>query len=266
LLSVTGKNRQALAQQAQKLSSDTILAGLDVLATAKTRLRGTSHGRVVLEIALVRLCNLENLVSLSQLAQTFANGAAVSGVPAAAPRVGNTAAVAPEKKKVEDEPAASVETVELRPENLGAIRQQLVTKAGLTIGNELRRVISLAISAPNTLVFQVPSRYNLRDDQVFEGKRRAEIEELTTAVVGQPCQVRVEIVADPAHGQTATAAIAPDEAPHVKARRQRAEVMQMPLVAKAAAVLGAQIVGVDDDFGKELPATAGPLADLPEEE
>jgi hypothetical protein len=52
----------------------------------------------------------------------------------------------------------------------------------------------------------------------------------------------------------------------VKARRQRAEVMQMPLVAKAAAVLGAQIVGVDDDFGKELPATAGPLADLPEEE
>jgi len=266
LLSVTGKNRQALAQQAQKLSTDTILAGLDVLANAKTRLRGTSHGRVVLEIALVRLCNLENLVSLSQLAQTIANGTAVSGVPAPSPRAGNTAAVAPEKKKVEDNAVTTGETVELRPENLGAIRQQLVTKAGLTIGNELRRVISLAISAPNTLVFQVPSRYNLRDDQVFEGKRRAEIEELTTAVVGQPCQVRVEIVADPAHGQTATAAIVPDEAPHVKARRQRAEVMQMPLVAKAAAVLGAQIVGVDDDFGKELPATTGPVADLPEDD
>lgn len=270
LLSVTGKYRDALVQQANKLSSDTILAGLDVLATAKSRLRGTSHSRVVLEIALVRLCQLENLISLSQLAQSLANGAAGSGAPVASlglSRSGVSApAVAGEKKKVADDSAAEGEKMPLRPENLGAIRQQLIKKSGLTIGSELRRVISLAISAPNTLVFQVPSRYNLRSDQVFEGKRRAEIEELATAVVGQPCQIRIEIVADEANSHAATPGLASEEAPHVRARRLRAEVMQMPLVTKAAQVLGAQIVGVDDDFGKSPTANAAPDAELPEEE
>jgi DNA polymerase-3 subunit gamma/tau len=270
LLSVTGKHRDALVQQAKKLTSDTILAGLDVLSTAKTRLRGTSHGRIVLEIALVRLCQLENLISLTQLAQTLANGAVPSGSSGSAPtaaRAGVTpSAIGAEKKKVEDDAAAEGETVPLRPENLGVIREQLVKKSGLTIGSELRRVISLAISAPNTLVFRVPSRYNLRSDQVFEGTRRAEIEELTATVVGQRCQVSVEIVAEEVVGQAAPVSIATEEAPHVKARRQRAEVLQMPLVAKAAEVLGAQIVGVDDDFGKALPANAAAGAELPEEE
>ncbi|MCI0684013.1 MAG: DNA polymerase III subunit gamma/tau [Gemmataceae bacterium] len=258
LLSVTSKHRDALAKHAQQLSADTILAGLDVLATAKTRLRETSHIRVVLEIALVRLCHLENLVSLSQLAQSLANGGVVAGAAAPAntarPAL-SPAAPAPEKKKPDD--AGQVELIALRPENLGVIRQQLISKAGLTIGGELRRVTGLAISAPNTLVFQVPGRYNLRSDQVFEGKRRAEIEELTAAVVG-PCQIRVDIVADEANGQPATAGAAPDEAPHVKARRQRAEVLQMPLVAKAVETLGAQLVGVDDDFGKAATPDAVP--------
>ncbi len=76
-LSITGPHLAALRQQAESLGLDTILAGLDVLVSAKARLRGTVHTRVVLEMALVRLAQLESLVPLSQLVQWVTqNGAA----------------------------------------------------------------------------------------------------------------------------------------------------------------------------------------------
>ena len=73
ILSVTGPHCQVLKQQAGRLKPDTVLAGLDILATARTRLRSTSQGRVMVEMALVRLSRLEDLVSLSQLAQWAAS-------------------------------------------------------------------------------------------------------------------------------------------------------------------------------------------------
>ena len=48
---------------------DTILAGLDVLSSTRARLRNSNHGRVLVEMALVRLGRLDDLVSLTQLAQ-----------------------------------------------------------------------------------------------------------------------------------------------------------------------------------------------------
>ena len=51
------------------LTLDTILAGLDVLTTTKSRLRTTGHGQVLLETAVVRLSRLDELVPVAQLAQ-----------------------------------------------------------------------------------------------------------------------------------------------------------------------------------------------------
>ena len=44
ILSVTGSQCQVLKQQAGRLKTDTVLAGLDILVTARTRLRSTSQG------------------------------------------------------------------------------------------------------------------------------------------------------------------------------------------------------------------------------
>src|SRR5437588_3981791 len=75
-LSMTVKQRTILKQQADGMTPDTILAGLDVLVSSKSRLRFTSHGRIVFEMALVRLCRLENLVPITQLVQWVSeNGA-----------------------------------------------------------------------------------------------------------------------------------------------------------------------------------------------
>jgi DNA polymerase-3 subunit gamma/tau len=83
-LSVPSRHREALARQAAALPLDTILAGLDVLSTTKARLRGSSHGRVLAEMALVRLGRLEDLRSLTQLAQLLGNGEPAASRPGAA--------------------------------------------------------------------------------------------------------------------------------------------------------------------------------------
>jgi DNA polymerase-3 subunit gamma/tau len=260
--SVTGQHREALRKQAQTLQPDTVLAGLDILVSAKTRMGETMHGRVVLEMAVVRLCRLDDLAPLNQLAQWVAgNGegprpAASTGAPASvgaaasAPR----ASTEPEKKKIDDEPSGTGVGLALIADNLQAIWQQVLLQTGFVIASDLRRISSLAISGPNTLVLALPGRYNLRGDQFLEPARHAQVEALLRQITGQPCQVRVEVVADPGNGsEAASAAVTPSVQ---RTRRLRAEMMEYPLVQKAADVLGAQIVHVDEEFGK---ATAAPL-------
>jgi DNA polymerase-3 subunit gamma/tau len=271
-LSVTGKHREALKQQAAVASPDSILAGLDLLAAAKSRLRGTSHARVVVEIALVRICQLEHLVALSQLAQWLGKDA--GGGPRPLPTAtangpqaqsgASASTAAPEKKKPDAE-AELDDRVTLAPENVPAIVQQLISKSGLTLGAEIRKALRVAISAPNTLVFHFPTRYNPRGEQILEGERRTEAEMLLGKITGQACQVRVEVAEDEAGGQAGAAVATQTESPSQRSRRQRSELMQAPLVSKAASVLGAQIVGVDDDYGQVSASPSGPAPESSED-
>jgi hypothetical protein len=227
----------------------------------------------VIEIALVRLCQLDNLIPLSQLAQWLAKDGAASSpasrnatVNSVTRTVVSATASEIEKKKLDGAESTERELIPLAPENTEAIRQQLIAKAGLALGSELRRISNVAISGPNTLVLHFPARYNQRGDQILDGTRRAELEELLRGITGQACQIRIEFVAEQANQQSNGAAAPPADAPYQKARRQRAELMQLPLVSKAMDVLGAQIVGVDDEFGKEVgvKTAAGSLTESAE--
>src|SRR5262245_142288 len=68
LLSVSSTERNRLAEQAERLPLDFIFAAADILAETKSRLRGSSYGRILLDIALTRIANLEDLTSLDELA------------------------------------------------------------------------------------------------------------------------------------------------------------------------------------------------------
>jgi DNA polymerase III subunit gamma/tau len=273
-LSVTGQNRETVRKQAAALQPDTVLAGLDVLVTAKNRMRTTMHGRVVLEMAVVRLCRLDDLTPLGQLAQLVTSGAVAVGngapstarTPASAP-LPSVAPVSPaEKKKLNaDEPSSAV-SLTFSEGNLQTIWQQVQLQAGFVIASDLRRVQNVAISGPNTLVLRFPSRYNLRSDQLLEPTRQTAVEALLAKITGQACQVQVELVAAPENGD-ATHPVPASASPSLhRTRRLRAEVMEYPLVQKAVDVLGAQIVHVDEEFGKNVGRAATPSASEPDEE
>ncbi len=84
-----------LQQAASDLGLPTILAMLQILDHTQGRLRMTTSSRTLVELALVRLCCLENLSSLSSLIRQVADGSMrLEGTPAAPSGSASTASAA----------------------------------------------------------------------------------------------------------------------------------------------------------------------------
>ena len=79
LLAVTTRQKPRLQGIVDRWSIDAIMAALQILAEARSRMRGVSHARLLAELALVRVARLENLSDLSNMVQRLA--AIESGAP-----------------------------------------------------------------------------------------------------------------------------------------------------------------------------------------
>jgi DNA polymerase-3 subunit gamma/tau len=69
LLAISPRNKPQLKRIVERWTQDSILAALQVLQECRARMRGSIHGRLLLETALVRVARLENLTSLSTLVE-----------------------------------------------------------------------------------------------------------------------------------------------------------------------------------------------------
>ena len=82
------RNCQGLAK---RLGLETTLAAMQILDQAVTKMRHSVQARVLLEVALVRICQLEDLEELAQLAAQLQAG---GQLPASARRTTGPAATA----------------------------------------------------------------------------------------------------------------------------------------------------------------------------
>jgi DNA polymerase-3 subunit gamma/tau len=264
-LNVAPRQRPTLCRQAAGLPLDTILAGLDILSATKARLRGSSHGRVLLEMALVRLAHLEDLVPLTQLAQWLgqpqtgqaARPAPPSSANSAGPRPGVIQPPeAPKKKPLTDvEPARTGGATSLAAESLAQVWQEVLAQVGVLLANELHKAGLPAISGPNTLVLQFPSRYNLSREHCQNPTNVTRIEDTLKKVTGQVWHLRIESVSEAGVSEPPGTNGRDIETPISQSRRQRQEAMQLPLVKRVMEVMGAQILGVDEGFGSAQNGT-----------
>jgi DNA polymerase-3 subunit gamma/tau len=72
LLAVTPRQKPRLQQFIERFPVDAILAALQILDHHRTRLRGSLHGRLLVEMAMVRIARLEDLESLDVLVERLA--------------------------------------------------------------------------------------------------------------------------------------------------------------------------------------------------
>jgi DNA polymerase-3 subunit gamma/tau len=264
-LSVTARHRPNLLRQAESLELDTILAGLDVLASSKARMSRSSHGRVLAEMALVRLARLDNLVPLVQVAEWLNQGkadGASNRTPPARPVTAATGgphpAEPPEaaKKKAPVPAEAPVPVVKradpahvtpLGPDSLPQLWPEVLAQIGPMLAAAVEKAGAPAISGPNTLVLSFPSGYNHQRESCQEPARVARIEEALRKLTGQSWGLRIESVEDA--GCADPPATDNTENSLTRNRRPRAEVEQEPLIQRAADVLEARFVQMDDGFG-----------------
>ncbi len=75
LLSVAPGSREVLAGQSDKWGLQTIVAAMQILSDAKTRMQRVTYGRALAELALVRVAMLEDLVEIESVIEQLRSGA-----------------------------------------------------------------------------------------------------------------------------------------------------------------------------------------------
>ncbi|MBX9581610.1 MAG: DNA polymerase III subunit gamma/tau [Gemmataceae bacterium] len=263
--------REVIRRQAGSGMLDTVLAGLDVLTTAKARMRGTGHTQVLLEMAIVRLARLDELLGVGALLR---GGAAPPdgsrGVANDPSKKNGRAAPSPglNGHAQQSDAANGDEPIPFTPEMLNLIWGQVGRIVGEKfpfLGNHLKFALSPAIFGPNTLVIRYLPRYNQPYEACASEANIQRLQDALRAVTGQPVAVRVELAAGP------DAPPEPDRpaitaGPPAAARRQ--QLLDLPLIKKAREALGAQVTRIDDGFlpapQPRPPAQTGPDADTPD--
>jgi DNA polymerase-3 subunit gamma/tau len=259
-LNAPSRLRDGIAAQAATISLDTILAGLDVLQTTRTRLRSSSHGRVLMEMALVRLSRLDDLISLSQLTQMLQGGEAAAS-PSPRPVTGPVLASVEAAKKKSLELTERDGPTPLTADTLADVWGAVLSQVGPFLGKELERAGLPAISGPNRLVLQFPAAYNRQCEFCSDPARLNRVLDALERLTGETWELRLEIAA----GRNGHAAA---ERPIPAVVMAAPPVLTHPLVQSAIDLLGAKLLRVDDGFGRPAdaaPADAEPPDPDPEE-
>jgi len=185
-----------------------------------------------------------------------------------APSTKSTSVIAPPegvKKKPDPAGEKSQAAVSCDAQSLPTVWSQALGHMPGFFANALERAGLPAISGPNTLVLRFPADYNSEREYCQDSVRLARLEQVLAKVTGAKWSLRVEAAPQ---GTTPSPAPTSEDgtAQLSRARRQRVEATQEPLIKRALEVLEAQIVSVDDGFGTNPSAsTDRPEAEASEE-
>ena len=186
LLAATPSQRARLQAVTARWPLDSVVAALQILAEARGRLRGSPHGRTLVELALVRVARLENLSEIGDFVARLA--ALEAGSPLPTPAVKKKLAsveppspppkVAPEANGPAATPLPTAPAAP--PFDREAARQlwpELIRKVGVRLGVPLSRVLPTALEPPEVLVVALGAGYNWVADECDTPEARAKIEQ-----------------------------------------------------------------------------------------
>ena len=248
LLAASPAQKPRLDALAGRWGLDTILAAQQVLAEARGRLRGSPHGRLLVEMALVRVARLEDLAEVGQLVARLAaleagapmptNGVAAPAAPAvkkklAPPEAAPTAVARPVDGQAPPRPAPTADGP-IRVEDALGIWKELVEVLDPRLGGPLAKVRPSAISGPNILVIPVPSEYNWVADACDRDESRPKIEAALGRLLCRPAAIRFEKAAP-----DAKARVEPAPAPRPD------DLAQDPMVQKVSELFEARLVRIE---------------------
>jgi DNA polymerase-3 subunit gamma/tau len=272
---VSAAYRQHLLQSVGVISLDAILAGLDLLATTKARLRSTTLGQVLVELAIVRLSRLSELLSVGELAAWLSQGGGSAPAGSPSPLPAAVPSASPAKKKGLIEAAAALvasvgSTAAPAPAAMPAapaeipfekVWENVVQEMGAISARYLKVPnISIANSRPNELEIHFPYEYTTAFDHTRSEQNLELLRKLLHQQTGKRWDIKVAL------RQADDPAVPPSESP--KVLRQN-DLLKVPFFRNIVEVLGAQIVRFDPQFEltapRREPAAPATLPDDPDE-
>lgn len=262
LLHTAAGEYETLADAGKRLGIETTMAVIQILDQCITRMRQSTHTRTLLEIALVRICNLESLDDLATITAQIRAGTAPSlpqsnrpsapmaNVPpttqasgSQSPAPSTPSQPAPQKKTEKPEDPPSSPTVpngsafQLTADSANSIWQQAIAQIEDMTADYAGFCDRVAISAPNRLVASFKASYTLQKESCEKPDRKARIEQALQRVTGQQIQVDFEVRREQGGGSQR-----PQPRPSMQQRRR--EIEKLPLVKQAIEVFEAEITRV----------------------
>ncbi len=249
---------------------DSILAAQQILAETRSRLRGSPHGRLLVELGLCRVARLEDLSELGDLVARL-SGLEVHPAPDSGSGTRQAGGTAEKKKSVGAEPPRQP-SIESRPrreelassatpqpsidsplnrangthsvqidgspltlEAVVAIWDVLVDQLGPQLGPRLRNLPPTAIPETNVLAIGVPENYNWAADLCDTSEGRLKIEAQLLGLTGHPLRVRFDRKASTArHGSEALSTTKADPG-----------LVDDPMISKVVELFEARLIRVE---------------------
>ncbi len=276
LNSVSSDHRSTVEQHAKVWGLQTVLAALQVLSETRSQMARVSYGRVLAELALVRISLLENLEELAQIAKALTGQNGKLSLPIASSGSGQSvleAKTAPiseskeaktgvpepvsrEKKNVNPDqstqsvskPAVSPPDLSKSPEEIQKdLLPQVLSQIDDKIAGHLKTLGAIAISGPNHLDLRFPRSYDFSKRICEKNENREQLQRIFSRILGHPVQISISFLLEesPSHTQTTDqkprTTAAPDPETH-------------PFVSRVIQVFGASLVSVESHAKPAAPS------------
>ena len=239
-----------VVEAGKRLGVDTLLAIMQILDQTLSRMRYSTQGRILAELALVRIGHLENLDALLELIAQLRSQPAGAVAQAASPKKKLEPPIAPPSATAQPSGAtgsasASADTqtvVPLTEENAVEVWSQALERLSGMAADQARHFDSTAISAPNHLVIRFKAGYAVCKSACERPEQVARFEQALAEVTGQRIRVAFALTAEDPSEPASSSAPARVASPH----QRLLEVMQNPFVHRAGELFGAQPLRVDE--------------------
>lgn len=201
LLGVSPDARPKLKNQAESWGLNTILAALQILSETRSQLTRVTYGRVLAEMALVRIALLENLNELDAVIRGLAEGNGKVSLTAKPARAAQSKPTPPEKKNVSpDDPPPSAVNPGVSPTPPAPKRvplealvlPQLIDTVEDKVQAHLKAAERLAISGPNRLDIFFDESYDFSRQACERVENLSQIQAAATRLVGEPVTVNIQ--------------------------------------------------------------------------
>ncbi|MCR4411982.1 MAG: DNA polymerase III subunit gamma/tau [Thermoguttaceae bacterium] len=265
---------QAVAEAGKRLGLETILAAMQIVDHALARMHYSAQGRVLAEMALVRICGLDDLAEIAGLIAQLQRGgvAGPESVPPALPASAAASDAALKKKpegigtregagvpqpspssveargevpgtsglKTPAKPSPGVTRVTLSAENATEIWSRVLASLPGFGAEHAKHFARVVVTGPNRLAVSFRPAYTFSKTVCERPEQKAKFEQALAELTGQRITVEFTLLEDaPAASEKATPRVVP---PH----QRMLQVAQHPMVRRAAELFGARPVRVDD--------------------
>jgi DNA polymerase-3 subunit gamma/tau len=256
-LQVDEQGWSQVGKRGSELGLEKLMAIAQILDQTLVRMRQSTHGRVLLELAVVRITALERLDDLDELISGLRQGtlpgspipakSAENPSPAAATATTRTppSAEASGAEKKTRHPAAAEQTgisaaslIPLQPENVPQLWRAAVAQLEGILGEMAASAANVAIIAPNRLAVCFPAGYNLQKEGCERPDRKSKIEEALRQLTGSRVSVDFQLIPGDLSG-------AVERAPARSPRQLMRETERHELVSRAIELFDAEVVRVD---------------------